>query len=79
MSALTPYTLYKMDISYFSGKMEAYLRNKGIAYTAVTAGARELDLIYKATGVRQVPVIRTADDQWLYDTAAMDEREEISR
>jgi len=36
------YTVYKSDISYFSGKLEAYLRYKGIAYKAVECGQDEI-------------------------------------
>ena len=63
-----PYTLYKMDISYFSGKLEAYLRYKQLEYTTVTGDARALDKIYRHTGVKKVPAIHTRDDQWLFDT-----------
>lgn len=63
-----PYTLYKMDISYFSGKLEAYLRAKGIPYTTATADARGLKEIYAATGVMKAPALKTADNQWLFDT-----------
>ena len=37
------YTVYKSDISYFSGKLEAYLRYKGIAYEAIECGRDELE------------------------------------
>lgn len=63
-----PYTLYKMDISYFSGKLEAYLRAKGIPYTTRTADARGLKEIHAATGVMKAPALRTADNLWLLDT-----------
>lgn len=63
-----PYTLYKMDISYFSGKLEAYLRNKGIAYTTATGDAAALDMLYARTGVKKVPALHSADDLWLFDT-----------
>ena len=55
------YTVYKMDISYFSGKLEAYLRNKGIAYVAQDADARTLDRIHRATGAKKVPAVEMAD------------------
>ncbi|MGJ8670926.1 MAG: glutathione S-transferase family protein [Oceanococcus sp.] len=63
-----PYTLYKMDISYFSGKLEAYMRYKQIPYTTVTGTAAVLDELYRYTGVKKVPAVRTADNQWLFDT-----------
>lgn len=71
MDAEPAYTVYKMDISYFSGKLEAYLRNKGIAYDARDADARQLDAIYRATGAKKVPAVRMADGRWLFDTTPM--------
>lgn len=71
MRAAPDYTVYKMDISYFSGKLEAYLRNKGIAYTARDADARQLDVIYRATGAKKVPAVELADGRWLFDTTPM--------
>nr|MBV6629072.1 glutathione S-transferase [Oceanococcus sp. HetDA_MAG_MS8] len=65
------YTLYKMDISYFSGKVEAYLHYKGIAHHKVTATAKVLDQIYQATGVKKVPAIACADGRWLFDSTPM--------
>jgi len=32
-----PYQIYKSDISYFSGKLEAYLRYKAIPHSTVDA------------------------------------------
>ncbi len=63
-----PYTLYKMDISYFSGKLEAYLRAKGIPYRTQTADAHGLKAIHAATGVMKAPALKTADKLWLFDT-----------
>ena len=66
--ATAPYTLYAMDLSYFSGKLEAYLRYKGIPHDRVTATARVLDDLYRWTGVKKVPALRGQDGQWLFDT-----------
>lgn len=69
MDPHAPYTVYKADVSYFSGKLEAYMRYKSIPHEAV-----EVDLgifngeIYPSTGVRKVPAVRTLDGQWLFDT-----------
>lgn len=63
-----PYTLFKMDISYFSGKLEAYMRYKRIPFTTATADARGLDTIFRHTGVKKAPAVHTADDLWLFDT-----------
>lgn len=72
MSA-APYTLYVFHISYFSGKMQAYLRYKGIAHDTVEPkwGGDLLKLIYPNTGLMKVPVVRTPEGQWLADSTPM--------
>jgi len=66
-----PYTLYKSDISYFSGKVEAYLKYKEIPYQAKDIDYFSLNEIAYATGVKKVPAIKTADDLWLCDSTPM--------
>ena len=67
-----PITAYVADMSYFSGKMEAYLRYKEIPYErrVVTSGVMR-DEVLPATGLMKVPVIRLADGRWLKDTTPM--------
>jgi glutathione S-transferase len=66
-----PYSLFKMDISYFSGKLEAYLRYKGIPHIPIEADNEKMEMIYAATGVKKVPAVRTADGKWLFDTTPL--------
>lgn len=66
-----PYTLYKSDISYFSGKIEAYLKYKNIPYQPVDIDYFNLNDIARATGVKKVPAIKTADQLWLHDSTPM--------
>jgi glutathione S-transferase len=64
-----PYTVYKSDVSYFSGKLEAYMRYKSIPHEAVEVDLRVLNnQIYPSTGTRKVPAVRTSDGEWLFDT-----------
>ena len=64
--------MYLADMSYFSGKMEAYLRYKEIPYERRHATSRTmLKEVLPATGLMKVPVIRLADGQWLKDTTPM--------
>ena len=65
-------TVYLADMSYFSGKMEAYLRYKEIPYRRrlVTSGIMR-DEVLPATGLMKVPVIRLPDGRWLKDTTPM--------
>jgi glutathione S-transferase len=65
------YTVYKSDISYFSGKLEAYLRYKEIPHTLVDCNNNTLAMIAKKTGTRKMPAIEMSNGQWLYDTTPM--------
>ncbi|HWU68000.1 MAG TPA: glutathione S-transferase [Stenotrophobium sp.] len=73
MSTPGSYTLYVMYISYFSGKMQAYLRYKGVPHETVEPkwGGDLLKLIYPNTGLMKVPVVRTPEGQWLADSTPM--------
>ncbi|MEM7360495.1 MAG: glutathione S-transferase family protein [Pseudomonadota bacterium] len=66
-----PYTLYKSDISYFSGKLEAYLRYKQIPHQPVDLNRQLMERIGAATGVLKMPAVETADGLWLFDTTPM--------
>ncbi len=67
-----PITAYVADMSYFSGKMEAYLRYKEIPFDRRVVDMKVLrDEILPATGLMKVPVLRLADGQWLKDTTPM--------
>jgi glutathione S-transferase len=67
--ALFPATLYGSNISYFTGKMEMYLRVKGLPYDAVAmTGMQVMPKVRKATGVAQMPAVLLADGRWLTDT-----------
>ena len=60
--------LYKSDISYFSGKVEAYLHLKGIPHEVRDTGYFGFLEIERATGVKKMPAIALADGRWLYDS-----------
>jgi glutathione S-transferase len=67
-----PYTLYLMWISYFSGKMQAYLRYKEVPHDCVELKwGQMLDVLYPNTGLMKVPVVRTPEGEWLADTTPM--------
>ena len=56
--------VYGSRISYYAGKLEAYLRYRGIEYEllSMTEHARE---IRAGAGAVQSPVARLADGRWL--------------
>ncbi len=66
-----PYTVFKSDISYFSGKLEAYLRYKQVPHSTVDINFRRMREVGQKTGYKKIPAVRTADDQWLFDTTPM--------
>jgi glutathione S-transferase len=69
---MTPYKLYVSDSSYYSGKLEAYLRHKGIAHERVEINVDVMrKVILPATGFMKVPVMQCPDGRWLKDTTPM--------
>lgn len=68
MNITTPLKVHGLDLSYFTGKLEGYLRNKGIPYELVEMDTRDFKRCAKATGVAQMPQVEWADGQWLSDT-----------
>jgi glutathione S-transferase len=66
------YKAYVSDVSYYSGKLEAYLRYAEIPHTRIEINARILrETILPATGYMKVPVMQCPDGRWLKDTTPM--------
>ncbi len=66
------YTVYVSDVSYYSGKLEAYLRYAQIPHRRVEINMRMLrETILPATGYMKVPCMQCADGRWLKDTTPM--------
>lgn len=68
MPSDTPLVVYGTTASYFTGKLEAYLRCKGIAYRLEPFSESNLRRAARHTGVMQVPQVECADGSWLVDT-----------
>lgn len=67
-----PYTVYLADVSYFSGKLETYLRYKEIPFQRKEMNASNgVKEVYANTGLRKVPSVKTTDGLWLKDTTPM--------
>lgn len=72
MNPYAPFRAYVMDVSYFSGKLEAFLRYKEIPFERIEAGVPQLlDPVYTHTGLMKVPAVECANGQWLKDTTPM--------
>jgi len=63
------YDLYGMDVSYFTGKLEAYLRYKAIPYRRIEARTRVMQKVLAPNaGIAKVPVLHAPTGEWLQDT-----------
>jgi glutathione S-transferase len=63
---------YVVDVSYFCGKLEAYLRYKEIPFDRVEVSFREVQgRLLRETGIARVPIVQTPDGTWLRDTTPM--------
>jgi glutathione S-transferase len=68
----TPLRVYGSEISYFTGKLEAYLRYKEIPYERIAMSARYVNrVVPRATGVAQMPAVVLPDGRWMTDTTPM--------
>lgn len=64
----TGLSVYGGDESYYTGKLEAYLRAKGLAYRRIAFSPANLRHCAKFTGVMQIPQVECDDGTWLVDT-----------
>lgn len=72
MSETGSYKAYVSDVSYYSGKLEAYLRYARIPHERIEINTRILrEVILPATGFMKVPAMQCADGRWLKDTTPM--------
>ncbi|WP_370263342.1 glutathione binding-like protein [Limnobacter sp.] len=63
-----PLKVHGLDLSYFTGKLEGYLRGKDIAYTLIEMDTADFKRCGKATGVLQMPQVEWTNGSWLTDT-----------
>jgi len=64
-----PVTVYGSSISYFTGKLENYLRIKGIPYKLrALSHPRTARRIKDHTGSAQMPALEQADGRWMGDS-----------
>jgi len=64
--------VYGSAISYFTGKLEGYLRFKGIPYTRIAMTSRFFGrVVPRVTGAAQMPAVRLPDGRWMTDTTPM--------
>jgi glutathione S-transferase len=68
------YVMYGLSCSYFTGKLEAYFRTKGLPYRFVEMSRGDFQACAAATGIAQLPCVKTPDGAWLSDTTAILDR-----
>ena len=59
--------VYGSRISYFTGKLEVYLRYRGIEYQRIPSALHAREILQN-TGAMQMPVVKLDDGRWLSDT-----------
>ena len=61
--------VYGSEISYYTGKLEAYLRYKEIPYERVAMTSHLFRVtVPRATGAAQMPAVELPDGRWMTDT-----------
>lgn len=60
-----------LDLSYFTGKIEAFLRYKEIPHSRAELDTRALRRVARATGLAQMPALELTDGRWLTDSTAI--------
>ncbi|MEM7005043.1 MAG: glutathione S-transferase family protein [Pseudomonadota bacterium] len=60
--------LYGSRVSYYTGKLEAYLRYKGVAYSLHGMPYEKADELKEKVGSVQMPIVDRGDGRWMSDT-----------
>lgn len=63
-----PYRVHGLDLSYFTGKIEAYMRAKGLPYRLIDMDMADFRACGRITGARWMPQIECPDGSWLTET-----------
>lgn len=65
------HVLHGLKLSYFTGKLEAYLRVKGVPFRFVEMDTADFRACARTTGIAQMPQLETPEGAWLTDTTAI--------
>jgi glutathione S-transferase len=60
--------VYGSRVSYYTGKLEAYLRYKGIAYEPLPTPYGDAKMLIEKVGAVQMPIVERDDGRWMSDT-----------
>lgn len=68
----SPYTLYGAPLSLYTGKVRCYLIYKNLPYQEVFSSLKVYkNIIIPNTGVRFIPILKTADEEYIQDTTVI--------
>jgi glutathione S-transferase len=71
LARLNGMKVYGLDLSYFTGKLQAYLRYCELPFRFVEMNLGDMRKVAQKTGMAQMPAIELADGRWLTDTTAI--------
>lgn len=71
IEAIKGMKVYGADLSYYSGKLQAYLLYKEVPHEWIEHGAKSVRMTAAATGLQQMPSIELTDGRWMSDTSPM--------
>jgi glutathione S-transferase len=71
LAALVGMRVHGLDLSYFTGKLQAYLRYCELPFEFVDMDTAGMRRAARATGMAQMPAIELADGRWMTDTTAI--------
>ncbi len=63
---ITPLRVHGAEISYFTGKLEGYLRYNEIPYERISKNL--FPALARSTGIAQIPGVQLSDCRWMTDT-----------
>ena len=63
--------VYGASISYYTGKLEGYLRYKEIPYEFVPFNRKIMSMLNRKTGTSQMPAVELPDGRFMTDTTPM--------
>ncbi|MFM7736078.1 MAG: glutathione S-transferase family protein [Alphaproteobacteria bacterium] len=70
--AMPPLEVWGSAVSYFTGKLEGFLRWKGIPYRRLPMTSRMFErVVPRETGAAQMPAVKLPDGRWMTDTTPM--------
>lgn len=71
ISELAGLKLYGLDLSYFTGKFEAFVRYKEIPHKRIELSMSLMRKVAAKTGLAQMPAVELPDGRWMSDTSPM--------